>query len=80
MQRDWWKWGDPKEIKHINDYPKLKTLVEERWKTHLREDFFPPKKFELPQLSEKKKEQIKDIFASIYPKKISFSDDDRLFV
>lgn len=80
MQRDWWKWGDPKEIKHINDYPKLKTLVEERWKTHLREDFFPPKKFELPQLTEKKKEQIKDIFASIYPKKISFSDDDRLFV
>lgn len=80
MHRDWWKWGDPKEVKHINDFPKLKTLVEERWKMHLREDFFPPKKFELPQLTEKKKEQIKDIFATIYPKKISFSDDDRLFV
>lgn len=80
MQRDWWKWGDPKEVKHINDYPKLVTFVEERWKIHLREDFFPPKKFELPQLSEKRKEQIKDIFASIYPKKISFNDNDRLFV
>lgn len=80
MQADWWKWGDPKEAKHINDYPKLRTLLEERWKMHLREDFFPPKKFQLPQLSDKKKEQIKDIFASIYPKKISFNDDDRLFV
>jgi alkyldihydroxyacetonephosphate synthase len=80
MNRNWWKWGDPKEVKHINDYPKLVTFVEERWKTHLREDFFPPKRFELPQLSEKRKEQIKDIFASIYPKKISFNDNDRLFV
>ncbi len=80
MHRDWWKWGDPKEAKHINDYPKLKTMVEERWKTHLHEDFFPPKKFELPQLSEKRKEQIKDTFASISPKKISFTDADRLFV
>ncbi len=80
MRRDWWKWGDPKEIKHINDYPKVKAFVEERWKTHLREDFFPPKTFELPVISDKKKEQIRNIFASIYPKKISFSEDDRLFV
>lgn len=80
MNRDWWKWGNPKEIKHINDYTKLKELLEERWKTHLHEDFFPPKNFELSQLSDKKKEQVKDIFASINPKKISFSDDDRLFV
>lgn len=55
MQRDWWKWGDSKEIKHITDYPKLKIQLEERWKTNLREDFFPPKKFELPVLTEKKK-------------------------
>ncbi|MEN9448843.1 MAG: hypothetical protein RJA25_2133 [Bacteroidota bacterium] len=80
MQRDWWKWGDPKEVKHINDYPKLKEMVEERWKTHLREDFFPPKKFNLPILSEKKKDSIKDVFASLSPKKISFSEEDRLFV
>lgn len=80
MQRDWWKWGDPKEIKHINDYPKLKEMVEDRWKTHLREDFFPPKKFSLPILSEKKRDSIKDIFASLPPNKISFSEDDRLFV
>src|SRR4051812_39324867 len=80
MHRDWWKWGDPNEVKHINDYPKLKVLLEERWKTHLREDFFPPKKFNLPPLPEKKKEQIRDIFASVYPKKISFNEDERLAV
>ena len=80
MQRDWWKWGDSKEIKHITDYPKLKIQLEERWKTNLREDFFPPKKFELPVLTEKKKNTIKDIFATISPKKVSFSDDDRLYV
>ena len=80
MHADWWKWGDPKEVKHINEYPKLKLMMEERWKTHLREDFFPPKKFNLPIVSEKKKEQIKNIFATIYPKKISFVEDDRLSV
>ncbi|MEZ5055123.1 MAG: FAD-dependent oxidoreductase [Chitinophagales bacterium] len=80
MQRNWWKWGDPNEIKHINDYPKLKDMVEERWKMRLREDFFPPKTFELPTISEKKKNLIKDIFASLHPKKISFNEDDRLAV
>ena len=57
MNRDWWKWGNPKETKHINDYPKLKTMVEERWKINLRENFFPPKKFDLPVLTEKRKEE-----------------------
>ena len=80
MRKDWWKWGDPKEFKHINEYTKLKEMVEARWKTHLREDFFPPKKFELPTLPEKRKEQVKDTFASLHPKKISFNDDDRLAV
>ena len=80
MNRDWWKWGNPKETKHINDYPKLKTMVEERWKMNLRENFFPPKKFDLPILTDKRKEEIKDIFASIHPSKISFNEDDRLFV
>jgi len=80
MQRNWWRWGDPNELKHINDYPKLKDMVEERWKMRLREDFFPPKSFELPILSEKKKNLIKDIFASLHPKKISFNEEDRLTV
>lgn len=78
MRKDWWKWGNPNEYKHINDYPKLKEMVEARWSTHLREDYFPPKKFNLPTLSDKKKEQVKDIFAALNPKKISFNDDDRL--
>ena len=80
MKKDWWKWGDPKEVKHINDYPQLKLMVEEKWKTNLREDFFPPKEFSLPVLPEKKKDKIKDIFAAISPKKISFNDADRLYV
>ena len=80
MRQNWWKWGDPNEIKHLSDYPKLRDMVEERWKTKLREDFFPPKKISIPPIPEKKKDLIKDIFASIHPKKISFSDDDRLSV
>ncbi|MCB0508759.1 MAG: FAD-binding oxidoreductase [Bacteroidetes bacterium] len=80
MRQNWWKWGDPNEIKHLSDYPKLRDMVEERWKTKLREDFFPPKKISIPPIPEKKKDLIKDIFASIHPKKISFSADDRLSV
>jgi alkyldihydroxyacetonephosphate synthase len=80
MNRDWWKWGDPKEAKHINEYPKLKSFLETRWSTTLKEEFIPPAKFDIPAVAEKKKEQIKDIFATISPKKISFKDDDRLQV
>lgn len=80
MNRDWWKWGDPREAKHLNDYPKMKAFLEERWSTSLKEEFIPPAKFDLPAIPDKKKEQIKDVFATIPPKKISFKDDDRLKV
>ena len=43
MHKDWWKWGLSSELKHIDDYPKLKNYIEERWKTKLKEGFFPPK-------------------------------------
>ncbi len=80
MRNNWWKWGDTKEFKHITDYPGIMQYVEDKWKMKLKEDFFPPKHFELPQLNDKKKNQVKDIFAGIHPQKISFNDDDRLAV
>jgi alkyldihydroxyacetonephosphate synthase len=78
MVKDWWKWGDPQKLKHIDDYPKMKLWLEEKWETQLRQEFSPPARFDIPSVPEKKKEQIKDIFASVSVKRISFRDDDRI--
>jgi alkyldihydroxyacetonephosphate synthase len=78
MIKDWWKWGDPQKLKHLDDYPKLKLWLEEKWDARLRQEFSPPARFEIAPVSEKKKEQIRDIFASITSKRISFKENDRL--
>jgi alkyldihydroxyacetonephosphate synthase len=78
MIKDWWKWGDHSQLKSIDDYPKLRKFLEDRWGTTLKFDFTPPASFELPVIPEKKKEHIRDIFASIPGKRISFRNDTRL--
>jgi alkyldihydroxyacetonephosphate synthase len=78
MIKDWWKWGDHTQLKNIDDYPKMKAYLEDRWGITLKFDFTPPASMELPQIPEKKKEQIRDIFASIPTRKISFKNEDRL--
>ncbi len=80
MNKDWWKWGSPNEFKHINDYPKAKAYLEDLWKTNFKHEYSPPHKFNIEELTEKKKDNIKDIFASLPSKKISFREDDRLKV
>jgi len=80
MNKDWWKWGNSNEFKHINDYPKAKAYLEDLWKTNFKHEYSPPNKFSIDVVSEKKKETIKDIFASLASKKISFKEDDRLKV
>ena len=80
MNQDWWKWGDPAEHRHLSEYPKMKAMLEERWDSKITEDFLPPKKFDIAEVTEKNKETIKDIFASLSGRKISFKTEDRLFV
>lgn len=80
MNKNWWKWGNPAESKHITDYPKLVTMVEERWNLKLQQDFAPPSEFILPQLSDDKKQEILNIFSNINPEKISFKTEDRVAV
>lgn len=80
MNTNWWKWGNPAESRHLNDYPKLKNMVEERWKTQLQQDFAPPSDFQLTELSDEKKDEILKIFSNINPQKISFKNEDRVAV
>lgn len=80
MDKDWWKWGNPKEAKHVNDYPKAKIFLEDLWKTTLKHEYSPPNKFKIEPLTEKKKDTLKDIFASLSSKKMSFREEDRLKV
>ncbi|HNJ11349.1 MAG TPA: hypothetical protein PK783_07805, partial [Chitinophagales bacterium] len=65
MNKDWWKWGDPAELKHMNDYPKAKAFLEDLWKTNFKHEYSPPNKFTIEQLTEKKKDTLKDVFASL---------------
>lgn len=80
MDKNWWKWGNPAESKHLNDYPKAKEFLEKKWDTTLKEDFRPPNQFNIDSLSEKEIENIKSQFPSIPQEKISFDIDDRLKV
>ena len=80
MNKDWWKWGDPTELKHMNDYPKAKAFLEDLWKTNFKHEYSPPNKFSIEPLTEKKKDTLKDIFASLTSKKISFRDEERVRV
>jgi alkyldihydroxyacetonephosphate synthase len=80
MNKDWWKWGNPDQLRHLNEYPKFKAYLEERWGITLREDFFPPKDFDIVPIPEKKQEQVKDIFASVSARRISFKATDRLLM
>lgn len=80
MKVEWWKWGDPKETQQIADYPLLQQEVEQLWKVNLKEDFYPPSAFNLPMLSEKKQNSLRDIFAAISPNDISFKEEDRIQV
>jgi alkyldihydroxyacetonephosphate synthase len=78
MNKDWWKWGNNNEFRHLSEYPKMKKMLEDRWEISLKEDFVPVKNFPVVEISDKKKEEIKDIFATIPSKKLSFKAADRL--
>jgi alkyldihydroxyacetonephosphate synthase len=80
MEKDWWKWGDPEESARVNKHFKAKAYLEELWQTSLKYEYEPPDKFQIEPLAEKKKETLKDIFASISSRKMSFTDEDRLKV
>jgi len=78
MHRDWWKWGNPEELKDLSEYPKAKSYLEEHWGITLRDDFHPPRHFDIPEVPARRQEHIRDIFATIGQRRINFKPEDRL--
>ncbi len=44
-KQTWWKWGDPEKSFHLNDYPKLKDYLEQKWNKKLVPDFQPARTY-----------------------------------
>lgn len=41
-RNNFWKWGNPSQSFHLNDYPKFKAFLEQRWQRPLSDNFTPP--------------------------------------
>lgn len=78
MIKDWWKWGDIAHYRQLDSYPEFKAWLESRWECSFREHFVPPARISVAELPLKKREALRDIFASLPVKRISFKDDDRI--
>jgi alkyldihydroxyacetonephosphate synthase len=78
MNKDWWKWGDSKAFEHVNNYPKLKQICNDRFGMHLKEDFHPPQEFNIEEVNQEDKTFFTRIFSMLSVDQIQFSKEKRL--
>jgi alkyldihydroxyacetonephosphate synthase len=78
MNKDWWKWGDSKAYEHVNNYPKLKQICIDRFGMNPNEDFFPPREFDIEEVSVSDQNFISEAFKSLASDQILFSKEVRL--
>lgn len=75
MNKDWWKWGDSKAFEHVNNYPKLKQICNDRFGMHLKEDFHPPQEFNIEEVNQEDKTFFTRIFSMLSVDQIQFSKE-----
>ena len=78
MLANWWKWGDPSQAIHLDEYHKLKIFLEDKWNQKLTPSCQPPENFTVKRLSNKKKQFLSEVFDFVAKKRISFDKDSRL--
>jgi|GEM_PF-6197438 len=79
MKEYWWKWGFPDQHHTCSsEFTPLKDTLASRWNMPLLPRALAIRPFTAPAISDKKKELIRDTFANITTKRISFSEDTRL--
>ena len=74
----WWKWGDLKKSFHLNDFPKLKHFLEEKWNTKLVDDLTLPDRTSLIPDSSFTVNDFKSTFPELKPSQFSTDKEDRL--
>ncbi len=78
MLANWWKWGDPNQAIHLDEYHKLKIFLEEKWNQKLVPSYQPPEKFTVKKLTNKKREFLSEVFDFVAKKRINFEEAERL--
>jgi len=75
---DFWKWGDPAKSFHLNDYPKFKSFLEERWKRQLKDDFKAPDLRQIISESSFTESDFRKAFPDLKPEQFSNSKENRI--
>ena len=63
----WWKWGDPKKSFHLNDFPRLRKFLEEKWNKKLIDDLALPDRTSLIPDSSFTVNDFKSTFPELKP-------------
>ncbi len=77
-RQTWWKWGDSEKSFHLNDYPKLKDYLEQKWNKKLVPDFQPAYIFEKIKDETFSIDKFKAIFTKLKPEQFCNSKNERL--
>jgi hypothetical protein len=79
MKSPIWKWGFPEHQVEEKTFQNFKSKIFEKWKINTKDQrnsiLFPL----IPEISDKQKDTIRDIFAHISIKRISFQNDKRIY-
>jgi alkyldihydroxyacetonephosphate synthase len=77
-KQTWWKWGDPEKSFHLNDFPKLRKFIEEKWNRKLVEDYHPDFVFKKIKEESFSIDEFKAIFPKLKPEQFCNSKNERL--
>ena len=78
MDNNWWKWGDPKEYEHVDNFPNLKQICLDRFKYDPVEDFHPPDIFNISEVSAETQSEIRKAFTGLPDSRLTFAKNERL--
>src|ERR1035437_8962109 len=74
----WWKWGDSKKTFHLNDFPKLKKFLEEKWNKTLTDSFKIPESRSSGTPSKYTLPDFQSNFPKLQTDQFSVNNEDRL--
>ena len=78
IKNTWWKWGDPQKSLHLNDFPKFRNYLEEKWKVTLKEDLSLPDYHAAVKEADFSTDDFKKTFPELKPGQFSNNKEDRI--
>ncbi len=78
LSSGFWKWGDPAKAFHLNDFPRFKSFLEEKWKRKLNDDFKAPDITQLIPESTFSENDFSKTFPNLKQEQFSNSKESRI--